>query len=152
MSTRTGQCGCGRVQVTVDGEPVLVGTCHCDFCQKRTGSVVSAYAYFSEDQCIEINGETKVFNGLEIDGVASQIGVPVDYHFCPTCSSTVYWTVERTAGRRMVAIPVGTLVDPTFAAPTREYYTKLRHHWVTPVHSAEQFQTFPEPQDRHRAF
>jgi hypothetical protein len=30
----------------------------------------------------------------------------------------------------------------------REYYTTLRHHWVCPAVTAEQFQTFPEGRDR----
>jgi hypothetical protein len=29
---RIAQCGCGRVQVRVGGEPRFVGACHCDFC------------------------------------------------------------------------------------------------------------------------
>ena len=46
--TRTAQCGCGRVRISVDGEPLLVGACHCDFCQKRTGSIFAVQAYLSE--------------------------------------------------------------------------------------------------------
>jgi hypothetical protein len=83
MTTRTAQCGCGRVQVTMDGEPVLVGACHYDFCQKRTGSVFAVSAYFGENQCVGINGETKVYNGLKVDGVASKRGEnqTPNYHF-----------------------------------------------------------------------
>jgi hypothetical protein len=152
MSTRTGQCGCGRVRITVEGEPVLVAACHCDFCQKRTGGVFGVQAYFSEDQCVEIAGDTKVYNGLEVDGINSAAGKPIDYHFCSTCGSTVYWTVEGQPGTTMVAIAVGNLVDPGFRTPMREYYTRLRHAWVLPVPFAEQFETFPEQEDRHQAF
>lgn len=53
MTTRTAQCGCGRAKITVANEPVLVGACHCDFCQKRTGSLFGVQAYFSEGQCVE---------------------------------------------------------------------------------------------------
>ena len=152
MSTRTGQCGCGRVQVTVEGEPVLVAACHCDFCQQRTGSPFGVQAFFSEDQRVETCGETKVYNGLEVDGINSAAGKPIDYHFCPTCGSTVYWTVEGQPGTTMIAIAVGNFVDPGFRRPMREYNTKLRHRWVLPVPSAVQFETFPEQQHRHQAF
>jgi hypothetical protein len=147
MTTRTGQCACGRVQVTVKHEPVLVGACHCDFCQKRTGSVFSVQAYFSEDQCVAINGETKVYG----TGSAGA-GKAIDYHFCTTCGSTVYWTFEGPTGGTMIGIAVGNFVEPDFPAPTREYYSKLRHRWVPPVPSADQFETFPEQQARHRGF
>jgi len=48
---------------------MFVAVCHCDFCQKRTGSVFQVGAY-DKDQHIEISGETKSYNGLEVDGVA----------------------------------------------------------------------------------
>jgi hypothetical protein len=126
---------------------MLVCACHCDFCQKRTGSVFAVQAYFAEDQCVEINGETKVYNGLEVDGVASTAGpnqTPY-HHFCTTCGSTVYWTVEGSLLEgRLIGIAVGNFVDPDFPIPTHEYQTRLRHHWVSPVSSADQFATFPD--------
>jgi hypothetical protein len=144
MTMRTARCGCGRVQVTVEGDPVLVGACNCDFCQKRTGSVVGVQAYFSPDQLVETNGEPKAYDGLEVDGVASQDGRPIEYHFCTTCGSTVYWTVNGRSDTATIGVAVGNFVDPEFPPPTREYYTVLRHSWMRPVPSADQFETFPE--------
>jgi hypothetical protein len=154
MTTRTAQCGCGRVQVSVENEPVLVAACHCDFCQKRTGSVFAVQAYFLEDQCVEINGETKVYNGLDVDGVGSAAGQnqTPNYHFCTTCGSTVYWTVEGRPGSTVIGIAVGNFADPDFTAPMREYYARLRHRWVSPVSSADQFETFPDERERHPGF
>ena len=34
---------------------------------------------------------TKTYNGLEIEGVPAAGGYAVEYHFCVTCGSTVYW-------------------------------------------------------------
>ena len=141
MTTRTALCACGRVQVKVDAEPLAVVICHCDFCQKRTGSVFQVCAYFSPDQPIEFSGETKVYNGVEIDGVATALGDAISYHFCPTCGSTVYWVIEGE--RAAVAIAVGNFVDPGFQTPVMELYVNMRHGWVPAVASAEQFDTFP---------
>ncbi len=47
--TPTAECACGRVQVTVHNEPLMVATCHCDFCQKRTGSVFQVGADYARD-------------------------------------------------------------------------------------------------------
>ena len=103
---------------------------------------------------IEIVGETTVYNGLEVDGVESQAGKAQTphYHFCTVCGSTVYWTVQAGAGDDLIAIAVGNLVDQNFPAPMREYYTKLRHHWIAPATTAQQFQTFPDQTDRFRGF
>jgi hypothetical protein len=140
MTTRTAQCACGRVQVTIENEPLAVVICHCDFCQKRTGSVFQVCGYFVEDQTVKISGETKIYNGLEIDGIGSALGDGINYHFCTTCGSTVYWTIE---GQPVLAIAVGNFVDPDFSPPTMEFYVTRRHRWVPPARAADQFETFP---------
>jgi hypothetical protein len=154
MTTRTATCACGRVHVTVENEPALIAACHCDFCQKRTGSTFGFQAYFDQDQCVEISGETKVYNGIEVDGVESQAGQAQtpSYHFCTTCGSTVYWTVDDGTQHALIAIAVGNFVDQDFPAPMREYYTTMRHGWVSAATDAEQFPTFPEERDRFQGF
>jgi hypothetical protein len=139
MPTRTAQCACGRLQVDVAGEPLHVAVCNCDFCQKRTGSVFQVGAYYAADQFVEIRGEVKGYNGLEVDGVPAVGGGSGTYHFCPTCGSTVYWD----AGFGLRAVAVGNFVDPNFPAPTIETWTSLRHHWVPPVPDAAHFEAFP---------
>jgi hypothetical protein len=140
MATRTARCACGRVEIILENEPLLVLNCHCDFCQKRSGNVFIASAHFAEEQVVAISGETKVYNGLEVDGVGA-VGVPggIDYHFCTTCGSTLSWvTVSPLTGRRVFAVAVGNFVDTEFPAPTTEFFTKFRHHWVSPVPGAVQ--------------
>jgi len=138
MTTRTAQGACGRLRVTVPGEPIFVGVCHCDFCQKRTGSVFQVGAYYPKDQHVEISGEVKSYNGLEVNGVGPVGGGSATYYFCPTCGSTVYWH-----GSRFLAVAVGNFVDPDFPAPTTEMHTRMRHRWVPPVPGAARFEEFP---------
>jgi hypothetical protein len=141
MTTRTAQCACGRVTITVENEPLRVLTCHCDFCQKRTGSVLQVSAQFAEEQVVETRGDTKTYNGLELDGVGeASSGIGINYYFCTTCGSTIYWDFIRQ-GQQIVGIAVGNFVDPDFPAPTLEFNTRLRHHWVRPVPAAQQFDT-----------
>jgi hypothetical protein len=72
VTERLAQCGRGQVTASVRGEPQWVYTCHCDFCQKRSGSTGTVNAWFDSDQVPEITGTTKIFNGLGLDraGVA----------------------------------------------------------------------------------
>src|SRR5690242_20667444 len=91
MTTRTARCACGRVEVTVEGEPRMVYVCHCEFCQRRSGNVFIASAQFDEAQVVSITGETTRYNGLEVDGVgAVAIDGGIDYHFCSVCGSSMY--------------------------------------------------------------
>jgi hypothetical protein len=160
MTTRTAQCACGRFNMTLEGEPLHVLTCHCDFCQRRTGSVFQVSATFSRDQLIETSGETKRFNGVEVNNVPGHAGVPAgyNYHFCTTCGSTVYWDYSTTreitgdftpSGKQFVSVAVGNFADPDFPVPRLETFAKGRHNWVLPVPGADQFDTYPsDPSNR----
>jgi hypothetical protein len=143
MNERIAQCGCGRVKVRVTGEPLFVAACHCDFCQKQTGSVVQVMSYFRGDQVVEIIGEPRVYNGLEIDGVglAGSDEHSISLHFCGTCGSTVYRVASQMPG--MYGIGVGTFVDPQFPPPTMEVWTELRHDWLAPIPNAVVHERFP---------
>src|SRR5262249_8822490 len=144
MDERIGQCGCGRLKIRVRGEPLGVARGHCDFCQKHSGSAFRVSSFFAEDQVLEITGEPKVYNGLEIDGVG--IGASVErgvaFHFCGTCGSTVYWVWEP--GRGYYGIAVGRFVDPDFPPPTMEVWTELRHRWVPPIPEAVTHKHLPD--------
>ena len=148
MTTRTAACACGRLRVTVEGEPVVVTLCHCDFCQKMSGSAFQTGAQFAPEHVVEISGEERVYNGLVIDGVgvAGSDDIAIDYHFCPTCGANVYRTMDGPFP--MFAVAVGNFVDPGFAAPVVETHTVTRHHWVQPVPGAAQFETFPTADDQ----
>ncbi len=39
---RSGSCACGKITVTVKGEPEHQVLCHCTTCQKTTGSLCAA--------------------------------------------------------------------------------------------------------------
>lgn len=143
MDERIARCGCGRLRVRVRGEPLRVQACHCDFCQKRTGAVFQVSAHFKNNQIVGIDGESSVYNGLESDGVGTAIGnFGVSYHFCPTCGSTVYWTLERWPD--LYGIAVGNFVDPGFPPPTRDVWTELRHDWIPPIPGAVAYEHFPD--------
>jgi len=142
MDERTAQCGCGRLKVRVRGEPLFVGACYCDFCQKHTGSAFRLSSFFREDQIIEITGDPSAYNGLEIDGVgidgSDEVGCT--FYFCGTCGSTVYWLSDVVPGS--YGISGGSFVDPDFPAPTFEIWTELRHRWLAPIPAAAGYERF----------
>jgi hypothetical protein len=143
MDERIAQCGCGRLKVRVRGEPLFVGACHCDFCQKHTGSAFRLSSFFGQDQIMEITGDPNTYNGLEIDGVgitgSDEYGAT--YYFCGTCGSTVYWLTDQIPGAYGIA--VGSFVDPDFPPPTVEAWTELRHRWVAPIPDAVAYEHSP---------
>ena len=139
---RVAKCACGRLTVTINGDPEDVVSCHCDHCLRRTGSAYPVVAWFNRSQVADIAGDSTVFNGLEVNGVAGPGGLVNYYHFCPTCGSTVYWTFdqipdsfpEELANRlpNIFVIPVGSFADPNFPPPDRHLFPELRPTWLHP--------------------
>lgn len=138
---REARCACGRLTVTVSGDPEMVVSCHCDYCLRRTGSVYPVVAWFDHGQVIEVSGEYTVFDGFETDGVGNDLGFSTRYHFCPVCGTTVYWTfgsfpdtlpddlVQRL--ERTTSIGVGNFADPDFPPPTMQLRADLHPKWLT---------------------
>ncbi len=133
---RRAECACGRVSIVVDGDPDRVLACHCDYCQKRTGSVFQVSAWYPHDRVVSMEGETQIYND-------SPNSVGVNYEFCPTCGTTVHWTFERIPGVRGVA--VGCFVDPLFPKPTIEIQTQYRHEWLSDIESVPSHRAFRRP-------
>ena len=163
MTTRSARCACGRVELTVEGEPAQVYVCHCDFCQRRSGNVFIASATFPEDQVVAISGETRYYNGLEVEGVGAP-GIPggINYRFCAVCGSSLYFDmIFPPTGQRFFTVALGSFVDAVFPPPSAEYFTRYRHPWVPPIPGAVQlhdpmgddaeqtWRTFTEARDSH---
>src|SRR5215471_7461464 len=47
IMTRMARCRCGALHAEVSGDPIRVIVCHCDECQRRTGSVFGVGAALS---------------------------------------------------------------------------------------------------------
>ena len=121
MATRKASCCCGRLSLICEGEPVRISICHCNACQKRTGSVFGTQARFPREQ-VTIVGQSTKYARL---GDSEK---PITFHFCPDCGSTVYWEIDNAPG--LIAVAVGTFADPTFPPPRHSVYEDRQHAWV----------------------
>jgi hypothetical protein len=45
-----GSCFCGEVQLTVTGEPVAAGYCHCASCRSWAAAPVNAFSLWQSDE------------------------------------------------------------------------------------------------------
>ena len=60
MMTKIATCSCQSLRAEVSGDPIRVIACHCDECQRRTGSVLGVGAYYKKEQ-VQISGPNKVY-------------------------------------------------------------------------------------------
>jgi len=141
---RRSECACGQVSAVVEGEPANVLMCHCDYCQRRTGSVFNVSCYYPKERVSELNGETKVFSD-------STNSIGIQYNFCPHCGTTVYWTYGEAMERNFpgmsefIGFAVGCFVDKEFPAPRFEQQRQYAHHWVPECSQATTFDDFGDP-------
>lgn len=122
MITRHATCSCGQLHLTCEGEPVRISMCHCLECQRRTGGVFGAQAWFARNQITRITGTSTRFVR------SSDSGRSVAFEFCAVCGSTVYWEAEGFPN--WIAVAIGAFADPTFPAPKYSGWEKRRHHWI----------------------
>lgn len=120
--TRTARCHCGAVTVEVPGEPQFTFMCHCEFCQRRTGTSYHLDAWFSREGAI-ITGETRTYTR------SGDRGDSLVFHFCPNCGSNVYFYLPAVLPD-MIGVAVGCFADPGFPAPQASLYEYRRHRWV----------------------
>ena len=87
MSEHHGSCHCGRVRLTLRGEPVEASECNCSICRRTAG----LWHY----------GPPADFT-VEGDGVAYRQGdCMLDTWHCATCGCTTHWTAVDPEYQRM---------------------------------------------------
>ena len=120
--TMTGQCLCGAVNYSVDGDLQMTGVCHCKNCQRQAGSAYSVLFAISDDQ-VTINGDLKTYEDK------ADSGNVVHRHFCPECGSPIKSTLPTQPG--MTYIKAGTLDDTSVLDPAVHFWTGSKQNWVT---------------------
>lgn len=116
-------CHCGAVTVTVaDGVPLgVVNMCHCQACQRRTGSQFGSIVWIPEAMAA-MTGETRAY------ARASDEGRRFTSHFCVTCGSNIAFNAEKNPG--MLGIAAGAFADPGLTPPRVSVWEENRHPWV----------------------
>jgi hypothetical protein len=120
---RDASCHCGQLRLVATGEPLAVGICHCQACQRRSGSAFSMQAGFRADQ-VEVTGRYKDFSRVSEEPDRREHV----FHFCPDCGSQVFSTEPDEDD--LVIVAVGAFADPAFPPPTESGYDEHRHAWV----------------------
>jgi hypothetical protein len=120
---RTATCACGQLRIELAGDPVIVSSCHCLACQRRTGALFGSTSFFARSQTRAMAGERHTYRRQ------GDSGGWLTFNFCPTCGSSVFWEIERMPD--MVCVAVGAFADPSFPPAGRTVWTTTKHEWLT---------------------
>ncbi len=131
IKTRTASCNCGQLRVTYVGpDPERISLCHCNLCQKQSGSAFAIQARFPKED-VTIEGKSTAWKfpveGVEPVAYRNCASEGAEYHFCPVCGSTVYYTADTDAAR--IGVKIGAFTDPSFPPPKISGFEEYRHPW-----------------------
>jgi hypothetical protein len=121
--SRTRRCLCGSVSYSIEGDPFATAVCHCDHCQRQSGSAFSVNLLMHESQ-LAVTGTLSTFEDRGEHGDA----VYVRRRFCGSCGSSIVSELAQTEG--VVAVKAGTLDDRSDVAPLAEVWCIDRQPWV----------------------
>ena len=119
----SGSCLCGSVQYSSDAEPVITAICHCENCQRQTGSSFSIIVCVPEDT-LKFQQKHTLAEYLDY----SAAGQEVRRKFCQNCGSPIFSLVESAPG--LGIIKAGTLNDSSWLNPTTEFWCSSAQPWL----------------------
>jgi hypothetical protein len=116
-----GGCACGAIRYSAEGEPLFSMNCHCQDCQRETGSAYSAVLAVSSATFRVIQGKPQYFE------VTADSGHTTTRAFCADCGSPLFGLPGISPD--MVTIRVGSLDDPSVFRPSQDIYTASAQPW-----------------------
>jgi hypothetical protein len=137
MTVHEGGCVCGAVRYETSGDPLRVTVCHCDWCQRRTGTAFSVEAIFEEDRVSIRGGPLSSYRH-----VSDRSGRWLDAHFCPTCGTNIGLTIEWRPGIRI--IDAGTFDTPGWIRSDKH---RFRHIFLR---SSQDWSVVPQGVERYQ--
>jgi hypothetical protein len=121
MKAHTGRCSCGAVHFSIT-RFLYVLACHCDACKRRTGSAFGLSVPVEAEDISIFSGKTATFIRT------AESGRKVHYEFCPTCGTTVRWSLDRVSNRYIFA--AGTFDAIQELKAVGEMYTAVALPWA----------------------
>ena len=133
MTKHEGSCLCGTVKFEVRGDFDSFYLCHCEYCQKDTGSAHAANLFSQSAKLVWQSG---------VDAVTS-FTLPGTRHnksFCKLCGSALPNT--QVAG--LLVVPAGCLDTEVSVLPTAHIFTSSRAVWDEAIGDVPEFEVLPE--------
>jgi hypothetical protein len=119
----SGGCLCGEVRFSVTGRPLQVLVCHCNMCQRVTGSAFSVEPVFMKEQ-VAVSGQQLATYSYR----SKDHGRILEFSFCRTCGNRLGLTLERFPAVQVLY--AGTFDQPAWLAPSSHIFTDSAVPWL----------------------
>ena len=129
-----GSCLCGEVCFEIVGEFQQFFLCHCEYCQKDTGSAHAANL-FSTDAGIQwLSGESNI----------QTFTLPSSLHmksFCKTCGSAL---PNLQMKGKLLVVPAGSINGGINMRPDAHFFLGSKADWDNSLQDLPGFEQLPE--------
>lgn len=132
----TGGCLCGAVRYRCRGEPISMGLCQCERCQRQSGSAFLIATVFAREAVCFEQGEMTTYASYGEDGAG------LYRHFCPVCGSALMITLDRYPDIR--SMMGGTLDDKRRLAPGFSLWCSSAQPWLVLPDTIVQYPDYPD--------
>lgn len=129
-----GSCLCGKVAFQVEGDFEHFFLCHCQHCQKDTGSAHAANLFATQAKLHWLRGED----------LLTTYRVPDSRHvksFCRECGAAMP-NVQMEG--KLLMVPAGALDTPVGLMPQAHLFVASRANWDQHLEQLPQFPKLPE--------
>lgn len=113
-----GHCRCSGVEVAITGEAVLSVLCHCNDCQRSTGSAVLASVGFADE---DVTWTSKSTLGEYVAGTCTRL-------FCNQCGSPIAQRHESAPEK--IFFNTGFMDEPNDFPPTYHTFAGQQLDWL----------------------
>ncbi|WDE14333.1 GFA family protein [Thalassomonas haliotis] len=130
---KAGSCLCGEVSFEIAGEFDNFFLCHCQYCQKDTGSAHAASLFSTSAKLNWLSGQDNIqtFNLPQTRHVKS---------FCLTCGSAM---PNMQMDGQLLVVPAGSLDVEVSIQPNAHIFVSSRANWDNDLEKITKIEKFP---------
>lgn len=130
----TGGCLCGKINYSINSEPLFMGQCHCDDCRKTTGTGHASNAFFPKDS-VTISGKATTHE------IVTDSGSTLTRSFCSDCGSRLF--SKNSVNKAVMGVTAGTFDNSDWFAPQFIVYNKSKPQWDCMDENVPTFESMP---------
>ncbi|KAL0945279.1 hypothetical protein HGRIS_000788 [Hohenbuehelia grisea] len=123
--TRRGSCLCGQVQFELQGKPLLHLVCHCENCQRWSGSAFLSH-YFLKPERVDIQQGKESVKTFSDPNTSS--GLPMLRSFCSECGSSLFM---KLASEPFTLVCASAVDEKYEIDPHKQLHSENQRSWVT---------------------
>ncbi|HVK62653.1 MAG TPA: GFA family protein [Bdellovibrionales bacterium] len=133
MEKHSGSCLCEQVKYEVEGGFESFYLCHCQHCQKDTGSAHAANLFSTKATLHWVSGKEQI----------RTFNLPSTRHmksFCKTCGSAL--PSQQMEGKLLV-VPAGSLNGEIALKPNAHIFCSSQARWAKDLEDIQRFEKYP---------